>query len=80
MLYRPIGTNMGLKRGIDMTIKRSIAFLGLILTATALSGCLLIYEGSDSVCPGGDPNADNWPYCGSARPGGSQPGDDEPVY
>jgi hypothetical protein len=61
-----------------MTIKRSIALLSLILAATALSGCM-IYQGTDAVCPHGDPNADNWPYCGSANPGGSQPGDD-PYY
>lgn len=64
-----------------MTIKRSITLIGLIVAATALSGCLFIYEGADAVCPHGDPNADNWPYCGAAPgPGGSQPGDDDPVY
>tara|TARA_R110000744_G_scaffold1843_3_gene6716 strand:- start:37404 stop:37604 length:201 start_codon:yes stop_codon:yes gene_type:complete len=56
-----------------MSIKRSIAILALILGSLSLSGCIGLYEGTDSVCPGGDPNADNWPYCGAAQPGGSQP-------
>jgi hypothetical protein len=56
-----------------MTIKRSIAFLSLILAAASVSACA-IYEGTDAVCPHGDPNAANWPYCGAASPGGSQPG------
>ena len=56
-----------------MSIKRSARvsgiFLAMMICAAALSGCLAIYEGTDSVCPGGNPNSDNWPYCGSAEPG-----------
>lgn len=56
-----------------MSIKRSVTILALLVGSLSLSGCIGLYEGTDSVCPGGDPNADNWPYCGSAPPGGSQP-------
>lgn len=56
-----------------MSIKRSVALLTLLLGSLSLSGCIGLYEGADAVCPGGDPNADNWPYCGPAQPGGSQP-------
>ena len=63
-----------------MTIKRSVVILALMLGAASLSGCIAIYEGAPSVCPDGDPNADNWPYCGGAAPGGSQPSDPGPSY
>tara|TARA_R110000868_G_scaffold374055_1_gene638428 strand:+ start:9013 stop:9186 length:174 start_codon:yes stop_codon:yes gene_type:complete len=56
-----------------MSIKRSVAILVLLLGSLSLSGCIGLYEGADSVCPNGDPSADNWPYCGAAQPGGSQP-------
>jgi len=56
-----------------MSIKRSVVLLAVLFSAAALSGCIAIYEGADSVCPGGDRNAGNWPYCGDAEPGGSQP-------
>jgi len=59
-----------------MSVKRSLLVLAVLLGAASLSGCLAIYEGTDSVCPHGDPNADNWPYCGGAPPGGAQPYDD----
>jgi hypothetical protein len=56
-----------------MSIKRSVRVsaiaLAMLMGAAALSGCMAIYEGADSVCPGGNRNADNWPYCGSAEPG-----------
>lgn len=57
-----------------MSIKRSLLVLAAFFGAAALSGCA-IYEGTDAVCPHGDPNAPNWPYCGAAEPGGSQPSD-----
>ncbi len=63
-----------------MTIKRSFIVLAAILGAASLSGCAAIYDGTDAVCPHGDPNNDNWPYCGPSRPGGSQPSDDRPDY
>lgn len=56
-----------------MSVKRSLLVLAAMAASLALSGCV-IYEGRDAVCPHGDPNADNWPYCGGAPPGGSQPG------
>jgi len=56
-----------------MTVKRVFLVCAALLGAASLSGCV-IYEGRDAVCPHGDPNADNWPYCGGAAPGGSQPG------
>ncbi|WP_297732069.1 hypothetical protein [uncultured Maricaulis sp.] len=59
-----------------MSVKRSLIVLVVLLGAASLSGCIAIYEGRDAVCPNGDPNADNWPYCGGAAPGGSQPYDD----
>jgi hypothetical protein len=65
---------MAAKRGPIMTVKRSILVLAAFAGAVSLSGCT-IYEGRDAVCPHGDPNADNWPYCGNAPPGGSQPVD-----
>lgn len=63
-----------------MTIKRSFLVLAALLGAASLSGCMAIYEGTDAVCPHSDPNSDNWPYCGPANPGGSQPGNDLPNY
>lgn len=63
-----------------MTTKRSFLIVASLLAAMSLSGCIAIYEGTDSVCPHGDPNAPNWPYCGPAQPGGSQPGHDTPDY
>jgi len=62
-----------------MTVKRVFLVCAALLGAASLSGCV-IYEGRDAVCPHGDPNADNWPYCGGAAPGGSQPGNDAPRY
>ena len=62
-----------------MSVKRSLGVLAALTGAALLAGCLSIYEGRDAVCPDGDPNADSWPYCGSAEPGGPQPVD-EPVY
>lgn len=62
-----------------MTVKRSFLVLAALIGAASLSGCV-IYEGRDAVCPHGDPNNDNWPYCGSAPPGGSQPTDRFPGY
>jgi hypothetical protein len=62
-----------------MSVKRSILVLAALLGAACLSGCA-IYEGTDAVCPHGDPNAENWPYCGSAPPGGAQPSDSFPNY
>ena len=59
-----------------MSVKRSLVVLAVLLGAASLSGCIAIYEGTDAVCPHGDPHADNWPYCGGAPPGGSQPYDD----
>lgn len=80
LLYWASRPNMPVKRDPIMTIKRSVVILALLLGAASLSGCLAIYEDGESVCPHGDPNADNWPYCGGARPGGSQPADDGPRY
>ena len=59
-----------------MSVKRSLLVLAVLIGAASLSGCIAIYDGTDAVCPHGDPNADNWPYCGGATPGGSQPYDD----
>jgi hypothetical protein len=53
-----------------MTVKRSVVIAAILIASAALSGCISIYEGTDSVCPNGNPNADNWPYCGGAAPGG----------
>ncbi|MFS2316586.1 hypothetical protein RMQ97_01495 [Maricaulis sp. D1M11] len=61
--------------------RRLVRVAGLVLAgimSASLSACA-IYEGTDAVCPNGDPNADNWPYCGPASPGGYQPTQD-PVY
>ena len=76
---RPSDATMGAERDNIMTIKRSFLVLAALLGAASLTGCAAIYDGTDAVCPNGDPNAGNWPYCGAAEPGGSQPGDD-PVY
>ncbi|WP_203290995.1 hypothetical protein [Maricaulis parjimensis] len=62
-----------------MSVKRSIFVLAALAGAASLSGCV-IYEGTDAVCPHGDPNSPNWPYCGSAPPGGAQPADGFPNY
>ncbi len=61
------------RRGFVMSSKRSVAILAALVGSLCLSGCIGLYEGADSVCPQGNPNADNWPYCGPAQPGGSQP-------
>ena len=58
-----------------MFFKRRAGLMAALIGASLLSGCIAIYEGTDAVCPHGDPNADNWPYCGTAEPGGSQPAD-----
>lgn len=65
---------MTAERDIIMTIRRSFLVLASLVAAATLSGCA-IYEGTDAVCPHTDPNSANWPYCGPASPGGSQPGD-----
>jgi|GEM_PF-1700460 len=82
-LCLPFGASdatMRAKRDKTMTIKRSFLVLAAMLAAASLSGCIAIYEGTDAVCPHGDPNAADWPYCGTAEPGGTQPGNDRPDY
>ena len=58
-----------------MSVLKRVGIAAALSGAALLSGCISIYEGRSSTCPDGDRNAPNWPYCGSAPPGGSQPAD-----
>ncbi|MGJ3231815.1 MAG: hypothetical protein ACFE0P_08455 [Oceanicaulis sp.] len=58
-----------------MPMKPARRAAALAAACAALSACA-VNPTEDAICTDPGPNNPGWPYCGSADPGGHQPGDD----